>query len=198
MQEIVVDDPFAPLQLEPIPVVPEAREESRRLLIRRRRGIERQPAVRREIGLHPAVRVAGAHDQVAADVVVFAGQKSVDVARWNAHGPKHHGHRCGEIFAMSGALLEQKICQWVGLRRSGQVKRIPVMRSQISLDRVRLFIWRLSACAVICLASAGMRGSSAGNCRYVSVHGLRIIRASVAQRGRRGLGQDRTRLILHS
>ncbi len=132
--EVVVDDPFAPGVLKPIPVHAHALEQAAALLVSGRRGIESDPAVAGKKYFHPHVRVAGADDPVAADVVVLAGKKSADVARGNAQIAQHHGHGGGKIFAVAGAASEKKIGERIGGTRAGEVQRVAVMRFQIQLD----------------------------------------------------------------
>ena len=80
------------------------------------------------------MRVAGADDPVAANVVVFAGKKSADVARGNSQIAQHHRHGRGKIFAMSGAACEKEISERIGGTRAGEIQRVAVMRFQIQLD----------------------------------------------------------------
>src|SRR5271155_1142967 len=79
VREIVIDDPLAPGELKPVPIQGEPREKSTSFSISRRSGIESDPAIPGEVGFDPGVGVAGANDVVAAEVVVFTGQKSADV-----------------------------------------------------------------------------------------------------------------------
>src|SRR6202034_2885924 len=76
VDEIVIDDPFAPGVLNPAPKEAEPREESVSLSISGRSGIESDPAVTGKVGFDPGVCVAGANDVIAAEVVVLTGQKS--------------------------------------------------------------------------------------------------------------------------
>ena len=89
------------------------------------------------------MRVAGAHDKIARDVVVFAGLKSVDVTRRDVQRSEHDRHGGGEIFAMSRALLEQEVGQRIGLRRPAEVQRVAVVRAQIALNGARFVIGSL-------------------------------------------------------
>ena len=86
------------------------------------------------------MRVAGAHDKIARDIVVFAGLKSVDVTRRDVQRSQHDRHGRGEIFAMPRALLEQEVGKRIGLRRSAEVQRIAVVRAQIALNGPRFVI----------------------------------------------------------
>ena len=86
------------------------------------------------------MRVAGAHDEIAGDVVVFAGLESVDVTRRDVQRAQHDRHGRGEIFAMARALLEQEVGQRVGLRRPAEVQRVAVVRAQIALNGPRFVI----------------------------------------------------------
>src|ERR1700682_5953817 len=103
MGKVVPDHPFAPSDLQPIGILPEAGKEISGVLWRGGRGIEYLPFVSWKIDFHPAVRVAGANDVVAAQVVVLARQEAVHLARGNAQCSQHDGHRGSEILAMSGA-----------------------------------------------------------------------------------------------
>ena len=105
------------------------------MIVTRRRGIEGNPAIAREKNFHPRMRVAGAHDPVAAYVVVFSGQKSAHVARGNANRPQHHGHGRRKKFAMSGAPGEKKIGQRVIGLRAVQVQGVLKVALQVQLDR---------------------------------------------------------------
>ncbi len=134
VREIVIDDPFAPGELEPVPIQREPREKAACVSISRRSGIERDPAIAGEIDLDPGVRVALADDVVAGEVVVFAGQKSGDVTRGNPHGAQHHRHRRGEIFAVAGAAHEKKIGERIVGPGAAQIERVGVMRFQVALD----------------------------------------------------------------
>src|SRR5579863_4694008 len=87
------------------------------------------------------MRVAGAHDKVARDVVIFAGLEAVDVTRRDVESPQHDRHGRGKIFAMSRALLEEEVGKRVGLRWTAEVQGIAVMRVQIALNRPRLIVW---------------------------------------------------------
>src|SRR5713226_735125 len=80
------------------------------------------------------MRVAGADDVVFADVVVFARQKSIDVARGNAERAEHHGHRCGKIFAVSGAALEEEVRKRILSRCAGKIEGVAVASPQIRFD----------------------------------------------------------------
>src|ERR1700730_11842636 len=99
MNEIVIDDPLARGDRNPAQIQGQPREESVSLSISRRSGIESDPAVSREIGSHPGVRMAGADNVVAAEVVVFTRQKSANVTRGDSQVAQHNGHGGGEIFA---------------------------------------------------------------------------------------------------
>src|SRR3984957_17083713 len=107
VREIVIDDPLAPGELKPVPIQGEPREEATSFSISRRSGIESDPAIRGKIGFDPGVGVAGADNVIAAEVVVFSGQKSADVTRGNSEAAQHDGHGGGEIFAVSGAAGEK-------------------------------------------------------------------------------------------
>ena len=145
VREIVIDDPFAPCKLEPVPVKPEARKESVVGPISRRSGIKSDPAVARKINFHPGVRVAFAHDVVAADVVEFAGKESAHVPRGNAERTQHHRHRRGEILAMSRAANEEEIGERVCLPRAAQIQCVGVARLQVPLDIRGLVVFILRA-----------------------------------------------------
>src|SRR5580692_5554348 len=134
MDEIVIDDPFAPGKLKPVPIEGEPREKCVSFSISRRSGIESDPAVTGEIGFDPSVSVAGADDVVAAEVVVFTRQKSADVTRRDSQIAQHDGHGGGKIFAMSGAAGEKEIGERIVGLGAGEVERVGVMGFQIALN----------------------------------------------------------------
>ena len=132
MREVIVDHPLVPTQLKPIPIKAEPAEEAA-LFIRRGSRVEGHPAVAGKVNFYPRVGVTAADDVVAADVVVFARQKSGGVARGNADGAKHDGHRRGEILAMSSAASEKEICERI-FTRGSEIQRIGVVRNQVALN----------------------------------------------------------------
>src|SRR6266699_5083248 len=72
VREIVANHPLIPLDLHPVGVEPQPTQESASGFHTRRRWIEHLPAVSGEIHLDPAMRIAGAYDVVAREIVVFA------------------------------------------------------------------------------------------------------------------------------
>src|SRR5579885_2710745 len=108
MDKIIVHNPVVPLQLEPVPVKSKLRNDSRRLVITRRRRIECGPPVTWEENLDPTMRVARADNVVAANFVVFAWKEAIDIPRWNPDRPHHHRHGGRKVFAMARAFLKQK------------------------------------------------------------------------------------------
>src|SRR6185437_3573290 len=130
MRKIIVDDPFAPGELKPVPIKAYARENAGVVSTNRRRGIERYPAVSMKVNFHPAVRITLPDDVIAAEVVLLAGQKAGDVARGNPDGTEHHCHRRSEVFAVAGAANKQKIGDRVGDLRASTLKGLGVMRGE--------------------------------------------------------------------
>ena len=105
VRKIVIDHPIAPelaggiqvkLQLAP----------ARRQSISRRGWIEGEPSPVRDVSFDPGVRVAGANNIAAGQVVEFAAAKAGDDAAGNALRAKHDGHGRGKVFAMSTFALE--------------------------------------------------------------------------------------------
>src|SRR5208283_3296042 len=113
MREVVVDDPFIPIELDPVQVHTKAREQAGAGVNRRGRGIEGDPATAGKVGLDPTVGVAGANDIVAADIVEFAGEEAVDLAGRNAQGAEHDSHGGGEVFAVSGTRFKEEMSKRV-------------------------------------------------------------------------------------
>src|SRR5580700_8945967 len=134
VDEIVIDNPFAPGELKPVPIKGEPGEESISFSISRRSGIESDPAVSGEIRFDPSVSVACADNVVAAQIVVFTRQESADVTRGDSEVAQHDGHGGGEIFAVSGAAREEKIGQRIVRLGAAKIERVSVMRFQIALD----------------------------------------------------------------
>src|SRR5208282_6806268 len=62
----VVNHPFAPGHVEPVPVESQAAKREFGLGAGRGRGVEGNPSVIREVDFHPAMRVAAAHDVESA------------------------------------------------------------------------------------------------------------------------------------
>src|SRR5437870_4104860 len=99
MRKVVVDDPFVPRQLQPVPIGADPRKKPFGVAPRRR-GVERQPAIAREIDLHPGVRVTRAHNVVAPDIVVLTRKEAVH-------------HSCGTPRVRSITVMaEAKYSQW--------------------------------------------------------------------------------------
>src|ERR1700676_5765701 len=93
MSEIVIDDPLAPTELHPVNVLAEAGEKSAGGIVTGGGGVKGDPAAAGEIRFDPTVCVAGTNDVIAGEVVVFAGEETIDFARGNAQGAQHDGHR---------------------------------------------------------------------------------------------------------
>src|ERR1017187_7836992 len=106
MREVVTDDPFVPGQREPVEVLLDARENASGNIRSRRCGIESDPATAGEENFYPAMCVAGAHYIIAGEIVVFAGQKAIDLARGDPQGAQHNGHGGGKIFTVASASLK--------------------------------------------------------------------------------------------
>src|ERR1700693_382228 len=103
MREVVADDPFVPGQRQPVQVLLYARENAAGNVRSGRRGIESDPATAGEENFYPAMCVAGAHYIIAGEIVVFPGQKTIDLARGNPQGAQHNGHGGSKIFAVASA-----------------------------------------------------------------------------------------------
>ena len=90
----------------------------------RRRRVERDPAVAREVGLDPRVRVEVAHDVLLARVVVRAGREAGGHARRHAAHPQQQRHRTAELLAVADAIAEQERVE----RDLGERRRLGVAR----------------------------------------------------------------------
>src|SRR5579864_2317216 len=80
------------------------------------------------------MRVAGPDDEVLPYIVIFAREKPCDVARRDAKGAKHDGHRGGEILAMTRALDEQKVGQRIALVHVVKIERVTKTGAEVTLD----------------------------------------------------------------
>src|SRR5215471_4889837 len=76
VREIVIDHPFAPGELEPIPIERQSAEQPQGSRVRGRSGVEGDPTNVREIDFDPTMRVARTYDEVLAEFVVLAGQEA--------------------------------------------------------------------------------------------------------------------------
>ena len=122
--------------------------------------------------------VAGAHDVVAAHVVIFAGQEAVHVTRGDAQRAHHDGHGGGEVFAMAGALLEKEVGQGIGGRSAAEVQRVAVIVAKIAFHGAGLVI-RIE----------GSRGDCLGQRRDARIE-LGQLQIGVAKRLGIGLGRS--------
>src|SRR5262249_36530855 len=80
------------------------------------------------------MRVAAADDVGIRDVVVFAKQKAVDVARGDSERADHHGHGRGEVRAVAGAAAEQKVGERVFRWRVRLRERVTEAAAQVHLN----------------------------------------------------------------
>src|SRR5262245_54061903 len=117
--EVVAHYPLVPHERHPIRVLFQTRKNPRRPRRSRWRRVEDLPAVAGKIDFHPTVRITGAHDIVATEVVVFAGKEAVDFARRDAEGSQQNGHSRSEVLAMAGSRHKKKMRQRIvaGLSR---------------------------------------------------------------------------------
>src|SRR3984885_3123677 len=134
MAGVVVDDPLAPERGGSVNVELNPGPTSARGEVRGWSWIEAEPAEAREKSFHPGMRVAGPNHVLASEVVEFTSAKSVHNAGWYAEGAQHHGHGTRKIFAVALLPFEQKICYWVGRRRSRQLESVAEVGAQILLD----------------------------------------------------------------
>ena len=91
----------------------------------RRRGgrrVEGDPAVGREVGLDPRVRVGVAHHVVLALAVVAAGAEARRDARGHPAHAQHERHHAGELLAVAGLGVEEE-----GRQRVGALRRVLVV-----------------------------------------------------------------------
>jgi hypothetical protein len=72
----------------------------------RRRWVKLNPAVRWEIGFHPAVGILLPDGPIVAESVVLADLKSIDQASRNPKLAQHYCHGRGEIFTMPASSFE--------------------------------------------------------------------------------------------
>ena len=142
VQEVVVDHPLPPELARRVQVKQEAVHAPDDQVRIRRRRIEADPRVARNVRLHPGVRVASAHDVAAGQVVVFAAAEAVHDPRRDSQRAQHHRHGRREILAVSFLAFEQEIRQRVRRRRSRHLQAVAVMGAQVELDRRRLLVIR--------------------------------------------------------
>src|SRR5205085_2614081 len=107
-REIVVHHPVDPERLERVEPHAQAMQRREALSAGRRGRVECHPSSAWEVCLYPTMRVTGADHVHLRDVVVFTGKESVHNTRRDAQRPQHHGHRTGEILAVTAFLFEQQ------------------------------------------------------------------------------------------
>src|ERR1043166_10329313 len=83
MREIVTDHPVVPGQFRPVDEIGKPRKKTGGNGRCVRRGIKNDPAVSREIGFDPTVRVTRTHNVIAAQFVELTRQEAVYFARRN-------------------------------------------------------------------------------------------------------------------
>src|ERR1700694_1488405 len=135
MREVVADYPFAPRDLQPVRILPQAREEVCRGLRSGGGWIERLPAIAGKVHFDPTVRIACADGVITAEVVVFARKKTVHFTRRDSKCAQHDGHRRGEVFAMARARIEKKMGERIVAGFSSQNQRVGETSAQVVFDR---------------------------------------------------------------
>src|SRR5260370_41123431 len=91
------------------------------------------------------MRVAGAHDVISAQVVIFAREETIDLARRNTERAQQDGHRRSKVFAVAGSSLKEQMSERIVSGFTGQIQRVRVASPQEGLDGARLFQGRLQA-----------------------------------------------------
>ncbi len=134
VREVVINNPFIPIELQPVEVHAEAGEETGAGFLARGSGIKGDPTAAGKVGFYPTVSVAGANDIVAADVVEFSGEEAVYFAGGNAQGAKHDGHGGSEIFAMSSTRFEEEMSKRVFTRLAGKIQSVGKIVLQVILE----------------------------------------------------------------
>src|SRR4030095_5809653 len=109
VRDVVANDPVAPRQLRPICKLRKPCQKTNCRDGGIRRWVECDPAAAWKICLHPAVSIARAHDVIAAQVVEFSGQESVNLAGRNSERAKHYRHGGGKVLAVSCPRLKKEM-----------------------------------------------------------------------------------------
>src|SRR5208283_2524682 len=143
MREVVVDDPLVPVELKPIDIEAQPGKQAGGVSRAWRSGVEGHPAGTRKVRFHPTVRVAGADDVVAGEVVVFAREESVDFAGGNANCAQHDGHRGSEVLAVARAGLEEEMSQGIVAGFALQDQRVSEIVAQVAFHGQR-FVERIA------------------------------------------------------
>ena len=107
MIEVIVHDPLLPEHIGRVEIKRPLRPQTCTSGgARRRGGIERLPPGARQVSLDPAMCVRGSHHVPSGHRVKHPALKTRDHAGGYVHGPQHHRHRGGKVFAMSFPAFE--------------------------------------------------------------------------------------------
>src|ERR1035437_7552945 len=122
--DIVVDNPFAPkgcgrihIELHPRPTGPHRQTA-------RRSRVKADPTGSGKVSLNPRMGVAGSHHILAGEVIEFTAAEPRHNSRRDAQRAQHHGHRTGEILAVTLLPLEQEIGEWSLRQTAGEFQRV--------------------------------------------------------------------------